>query len=552
VHSLKAAGVEVSKQQEAIEADIHNSINSLHDAIDIRRTELLSELQRVSQSKLQSIEDQQSELEMSQVQLDSCQHYLSGNLEKTDVAEVMATKSSIMSQIQKLIAEFKPDMLKATTESNIAFSATPNAMEVIQKFGALTWKAPALLESVTAGEDEGKDSIAVLELEDCQEAVSLPDPSKCYIKGSSVEVAEVGEEFVAVLHVINSNMQLPKEPVETIACELVSDVTDSTVLGEVQMVALSQYEVRYRPVVKGVHHLHLKVNGEHIDGSPFPVTVKSPVSDLGTLIKDIQQLKGPWGVAVTGGGDIVVSAHDEHCVHVFKRSGEKIRSFGALGSKVAQFNCPRDVAIDGQGAVLVADYKNNRIQKFSVNGKFIQAAGSKGSGPLQFRGPKGIAFSSFNGMSYVVDENHHVQILTSDLRYYGSFGKLGSGKDQFNDPWGIACDSHGKVYVTDTTNHRIQIFAADGMFVGTIGGRGKSPGKFTFPAGIAIDCDNTLYVSERYNHRVSVFNFAGNFMTVFGKFGRGPGEMKYPRGLAVDSSGVVYVCDHDNSRISMY
>ena len=550
--SLKAVSSEIAKQQVLIEADIHDSVNRLHEAIDLRRTELLSELQRVSQDKLQSLAFQQDQLEMSQAQLSSCVQFMRDSLQQTDGGEVLVMKSSIMNQIREVTSKFKPNMLKVATDADVAFSSTPEATEALQKFGTIV----ASETSSTVNEvrrDGDEEAAAVLELkEERSRDISAPDPTKCYISGENVEIAGLGEESVTVLHVINNDLQLPREPAESIECELVSEIAGSTVQGEVQMIALSQYEIRYRPVVKGRHLMHVKVNGEHIDRSPFLVSVKAPVSDLGTLVQKIGGLKSPWGVAVTDKGEIVASSHDEHCVYVFGPSGEKFRSFGTFGSRVAEFNCPRDVVIDGKGAILITDYKNHRIQQFSIDGKFIQAIGSKGSGPLQFKGPKGVALNTFNNMVYVVDENHRVQIITSDLAHYGSFGKLGSGKGQFLDPWGVACDSMGKVYVTDSTNNRVQIFAADGMFLATIGGHGKAPGMFIFPAGITIDSDDNLYVSERYNHRVSVFNVDGDFVILFGGFGRGPEEMKYPRGLAVDNSGVVYVCDNNNHRISMF
>ena len=64
-----------------------------------------------------------------------------------------------------------------------------------------------------------------------------------------------------------------------------------------------EYEISYQPTVGGAHQLHVRVGGEEVRGSPFPVTVKTPVDKLGTVIKTIDGVKGPWGVAVNKSGD---------------------------------------------------------------------------------------------------------------------------------------------------------------------------------------------------------------------------------------------------------
>ena len=64
----------------------------------------------------------------------------------------------------------------------------------------------------------------------------------------------------------------------------------------------SQYEICYQPTRRGRYQLHIKVEGEHIKGSPFAVMVKPPVQKLGTRIKTITGVKKPCGVAVNQEG----------------------------------------------------------------------------------------------------------------------------------------------------------------------------------------------------------------------------------------------------------
>ena len=79
----------------------------------------------------------------------------------------------------------------------------------------------------------------------------------------------------------------------------------------------SQYEISYQPTIKGRHQLHIKVQGQHIRGSPLSLAAKSPVEKLGDPILTIDEVGGPWGVAVNQRGEVVVAERDGHRVSVF-------------------------------------------------------------------------------------------------------------------------------------------------------------------------------------------------------------------------------------------
>ena len=269
----------------------------------------------------------------------------------------------------------------------------------------------------------------------------LPDPSKCHATGKGLEVAVVGEKSTCILHAVNIGGMPCEEPIR-LDCELLSDITGTTASRSIER-RQSQYKVNYQPTIKGRHQLHIRVEGQHIRGSPFGVAVKLPVEKLGTPILTISGVGGPWGVAINQRGEVVATDQDCHCIHVFSPSGEKLRSFGT--------GQPHGVAVDSEGNILVTDSGNHCIQKFTAEGQFLTAVGTKGSGPLQFTKPSDIAISD---RVYVVDSgNHRVQVLNPDLTFSHTFGKKGSGKGQFQSPRGIACDSTGKVYVTDRDNH---------------------------------------------------------------------------------------------------
>ena len=515
---------EVSDQQEVIEDSICDAIRGLHQLLDVRKTELISTLYQITQDKLKGLATQKDEMETIQAQLSSCLDFVRKSLEieTESQGDVLMTKINIVKRVKELTTPFQPYFLKPNAEADMRFYSSPDVTTACCNYGKIY-------------------------------APGDPDPSQFQATGRGLETAVVREKSTFILQTINFSGKPCSHPIKSLECELVSAITGSRMIGSVERKGHNQYEIGYQPTVKGKHQFHVKVEGQHIRGSPFSVAVKLPVEKLGNPILSIDRVKGPWGVAVNQRGEVVVTELNGCCVSVFSQCGKKLRSFGILGSGCGQFNAPRGVTVDSDGNILVADSSNQRIQKFTTTGEFLTAFGTEGSGPIQFNLPYDVTFNSINNKMYVVDHfNHRVQVFNSNHTFYSTFGTKGSGKGQFEFPWSIACDSTGKVYVTDSNNHRIQVFTAGGKFLRMFGRCGEGRGELNRPAGITVDTNDIVYVSEFHNERVSVFTCEGQFVTSFGRKGKGPGEFNRPVGLAVDNCGVVYVCDRVNNRIQCF
>ena len=510
---------EISDQREAIENNVHVTFRRLREVLTVRETELIGQLHTMTQGKLKGLAAKSDQIETTLAQLNSCLHFMGESIKLGNKSDVLMMKANTVHQMKELTTPFQHDTLKPSTEADIVFSALADLTAACKNYGQIF-------------------------------SSGSPDPSKCHATGKGLEVAVVGVKSTAILHAVSYEGKPFDKHIKSLECELVSEITGTRTNCNVERRGQSQYEISYQPTIKGRHQLHIKVEGQHIRGSPSSVAVKSPVEKLGTPILTLGGVSQPWGVAINKRGEVVVAEGGGNCVSVFSPNGKKLRSFGRKGSGQGQFHWPCGVTVDGEGNILVADTSNNRIQKFTAEGQFLTAA--VGNGPLLFS-PTDIAFNTINNKVYVVDnENHHIQVLNSDLTFSSTFGKYGNGKGQFVDPWGIACDSTGKVYVADTANHRIQVFTAEGKFIMTFGRRGQSRGELARPHYVAVDTSGMVYVSEWDNYRISVFTTEGQFVTSFGREGAGSEEFNELHGLAVDNNGVVYVCDCDNSRIQAF
>ena len=506
---------DISDQREATEDEIHTTFRRLQEVLNVRETELVHQLHRITQSKLKTLAVHRDKIETILAQLTSCLLFMGESLREANKDDALMMKTNTVNTVKELTTPLQPDILKPSAEADIVFETLADLRSMCRDYGQVF-------------------------------AQGSPDPSKCHATGKGLEVAVVGEKSTCILHAVNFEGICC---IESLDCELRSEITATKSSCSIER-RQSQYEISYQPTIKGRHQLHIRVEGQHIRGSPFSVAVKLPVEKLGTPILTISGVEGPRGVAINQRGEVVVTDQDSDCIHVFSPSGEKLRSFGTRGSDKGQFDHLLGVAVDGGGNILVAEQWNHRIQKFTAEGQFLTAVGTEGSGPLQFSYPSDIAISD---KVYVVDwGNHRVQVLNPDLTFFNTFGKKGSGKGQFQYPHGIACDSTGKVYVTDRDNHRIQVFTAEGKFLRMFGQRGQGRGELDWPSSIAIDTGGLVYVSEGANNRVSLFTSKGQFVTSFGRRGEGPGEFRLPTGLALDSSGVLYACDFLNHRVQLF
>ena len=490
---------EITDQQAALQVQIRKSSQQLHEIIDLRERELTNKLNYTTQEKLSKIAAQREQIEATLAQLGSCLDKVKENLRTGSQGVVLRMKTTLVKQIDNITTAFRPDNMRAYTTADMRFSSSHTAAEACRAHGLVS-------------------------------SPMTPDPSQWYAISKVTDVATVGKTFTATF--IQCWGKSFENLMESLECELVSELTGTRSRGSVERRGQNQHEVSYQPTIKGRHQLHIKVMGEHIIGSPCRVAVNnSPDEKLGTPIRTIDLLSKPWGIALNKSGEVVVTSPAWNCISVFSPSGDKLRSFGTEGSSQGQFMNPRGVAVDGEGNILVADSYNHRIQKFTAEGQFLTAVGTKGSGSRQFNEVWNIAINTSNNKVHVVDKsNHRIQVLNSDLSFSNTFGKCGSSKGEFSYPWAIACDSTGNVYVADSMNHLIQVFTSKGKFLRMFRSHGEGDGELNYPIGIALDVQDKVYVSEKNNPSISVFTSKGQFVT---SFGSGRQRELDPHGLAV-------------------
>ena len=505
---------QITNQRQTIETDIKRNVRQIHEALEARQEELITQLDQMTRLKMKSLAAQRNQLELVATRLKSCRDFVQESLRTGSQGEILDMKKPFVQQVKEMTAEFKPETLVPDEQADLKFASSQTELtRAFQKFGKV-YSHPAC-------------------------------PEKCRAEGSGLQVAMVGEAPTATVYVVDQEERKCQRPVK-VSCELVSSDGSSRVEGEVESIRNHKYQISYRPERRGRHQLHIRVEDTHISGSPFTTAV---IATTPTNI--ITDFSWPWGVVVNERGQIVVVSEYGHCVSIFSSSGEKVRSFGSEGSDPGQLSYPHGVALTATGDILVCDCWNHRIQLFSPEGESLKCVGARGNGHLQFQYPDSIAVHPHSNKIYV-SEYSRVQILNADLTFSSTFGSLGSGNGQFTNPRGICCDSTGNVYVADSSNDRVQVFTAGGEYIRQFGKKGGGEGELDQPVGIAIDSSDIVYVSELGNHRISLFTRDGHFLRSFGTQGKGPGQFKAPTQIAIDKDGKIYISDRDNNRVQVF
>jgi hypothetical protein len=88
-------------------------------------------------------------------------------------------------------------------------------------------------------------------------------PKDCFATGRGLEMAMVGEQANAVLHIVDISGKGYALQMETVVCEFVSESSRKKLDCNVKKVMENQFETSYQATSRGRHQLHIKVEGEH-------------------------------------------------------------------------------------------------------------------------------------------------------------------------------------------------------------------------------------------------------------------------------------------------
>ena len=299
-----------------------------------------------------------------------------------------------------------------------------------------------------------------------------------------------------------------------------------------------QYSIQCTPTVRGRHELTVSVDGQQVAGSPFPVFVSIPPTQLGEPVKVWTNLTKPTGITVNSVGEILVSEEKGNII--------KFNTEGKRRTLVKQdsVNVLRKIAVDDEDNIYCIDQNSNRILRCGRKDGNIQVQEVK----HVKKGQRGLAVIGEEVMVCGMDNKGTIMVYDKELNYVRRIERRDMGFF-----FAISADSHGNLYCADKYNAIIQVFSNDGVFLHSFGCDGKGEKKVNDPWGLCVSGHYVYVCNTAYVFcNISVFTTDGVYVTSFGQYGRNEGDFNYPHSVCVDQDGFVYVTDHINKRVQCF
>ena len=393
--------------------------------------------------------------------------------------------------------------------------------------------------------DIGLEVSCAVELKQlCQTKARITEiPIGCTVEGEGVKTAEINKlsELSVIVKQFDGKNVKQKHGVD---CHLKTLANGSTVKCKVNLIQDNEYLIQYTPTVRGRHELVLTVNGQEVAGSPFPVFVSIPPTQLDKPVSVIRGLTSPCFSSINSEGEIIVTEIGGD-VTVFNKEGKKPKKINSSDYNIKD---PRGVAVDEADNIYIADCDNHKIMKFNKEMELVKEVKQDSeSDDEQYSRLWGVAVV---GDEVMVCDNKYkcVMVYTKELVYVRQIGSPGEGPGQFNIIRDVSSDEHGNLYVSDAGNHLVQVLSNGGEYLHSIGCDGN---RLYWPVGICVS-GQYVYVADNDNHNISVYTTMGEYVTTLGgQEGSNEGEYSYPCGVCTDKDGYIYVCDCGNERIQI-
>ena len=502
VEEVRTTKQELETEQDTVADTIKTSFKELRDILDNRERELLGEADRLVQEKIDRLSVQEKNLSLASAEVQSVVDYIEQCVSHCTDNEVMSTHTEIRRRIEREIKECSKSGRSLEPVEEVDIGVKVRCAEALQQL--------------------------------CQtqaNIIQLIDPAKCTVTMEDSTKHEVNKTSHATLVTRLSSNKIPRRHCK-VSCSLRSLYNNVLTECKVDQTGADQYSIQCTPTVRGRHELTVSVDGQQVAGSPFPVFVSIPPTQLGKPVKLWTNLTEPTGITVNSVGEILVS---ELSGNIIKFDTEGNRRTLIEQNRVKL----RKIAVDGEDNIYCIKETSNRILRCDQNGGNIQVLEVKHGK----NGQTGLAVVGEEVMVVVKGNRGTIVVYDKELNYVRSIEHRDMGYF-----WAISADSHGNLYCADRDNAMIQVFSSDGVFLCSFGCDGKGEKKVKEPRGLCVS-GHYVYVCNWGSYNISVFTTDGVYVSSFGQRGSNEGDFNYPHSVCVDQDGFVYVTDRYNSRV---
>ena len=503
VEEVQTTKQNVAAQGEAVANSIQTSFDELHKILENRKQELLHKAEVIVQEKSDKLLMQEKNLSLAKTEVQSVLDYTAGFVSHCSDNEVMSMQAEIMSQINHEIE---------------GHGKTDRSVEPVEEA------------------DMGLEVRFAEDLQQlCHQAKITTLPIVCTVDIAPVN--QVQSLCEATLIATFSNNYSLKKKID-VKSYIKSLSNEDVISCDVDQTSACKYSIKYTPIVRGRHELTVSVNGQQVAGSPFPMFVSFPPTQLGKPVKVFNNIKHPVGVALNSIGELVVTEQNGGIIKFDKEAKKKVL-VKHFESQLSALAC---VAADGEDNIYCVDRQSARILKCNKDGGNVQVHEVK-----QVKGPGHMGLTVLGEEVMVCECNNRgtVMVYDRELKYvrrieHGDMGEF----------WDVSANCHGNLYVVDRTNLCIQVFSNEGVFLRSFDCDRSKVKLFKDPSNVCVSGQH-VFVSD-WNYSTSclfVFTVAGDYVISFGQYGSKQGQFKTPCCICINKDGFIFVADYANNRV---
>ena len=361
------------------------------------------------------------------------------------------------------------------------------------------------------------------------------DAALCTVRGEGVKTAEVHQAAKLTLTTKLTNSKTTRCSAVVVG-QLKSLYDGSVFKCDVDQSRPGEYRIQYTPTVRGRHKLTVSVDGQQVAGSPFPVSVFIPPTQLGKPVKVLYGVHHAGGITINTAGDILVTEYDGDIVK-FNTKGKKSVLVTHSESEVKWLE---SISTDDKGSIYCTHSETNKVTKCTKNGGNIQVHEVK---QVTGSGHWSVTVVGDEVMMCEMNNEGTIMVYDRELKYVRRI--------ELHDPGeftGMSTDIHGNLYVTDSVNDCIQVFSNDGVYLHSFGSDGNGKKRLNRPHDVCV-FGHYLYAINSCAHYLSVFTTVGDYVTTLGDE---EDSFDLPCGVCADEDGFVYVAYSISSRVKCF
>ena len=481
----------VERQREEVCGAIQQSFEQLKAVLERRKSELVGKVCSLAQEKKNALAAQKTVLQVAQKEIQLLTELLERNVESTSDQDLMSIRRQLQSKMEEEEKHHRQLSLEPTATADITCHL-PSPDDIPKRLGSVFDKNTphASFDHVTSYELGSPVQVTL-----CAPRVSLGDISA--------------------------------------GLKCVADPSSSSLEGEVVENGVGVFSISVTPGVRGQHDLTVKVRGEEIEGSPFRVFIKFPLSQLGQ--EDQTRRVGgfvlPWGIAVNNKQQLIVAESGVlgggRKITVMERDGRKVQTI-----ECDQFQDPHGVAVASDGAVYVTDTVAKCLFKLSSKGQLLKTVRNELQEPYSVK--------IIGNRVYVVDQaSQLVKIFDMDCNVVGTIQTKECPKP------GVIAQGPDGLYVAGERKISVYRCAPNGVFIRHLNLTPSSL-KLSQFRGICIDTSGHIIVSD-WVYGVYVFRASGECVGHVSS-----DVIPCPAGVTVDEDDFVYVCSFRDGNVFLF